>query len=203
MHDQPGIAVQLRGRHGKQRIGAVAEGSGGTEGHKRIHIRRAVQQAAEAAEEEALVDDHDDDRQQHLGKAHGDMVARQEARQRPAPHHMAHGGVHQHEQKSDRRDKAALQLRRFMVLQRLECIGRPGGRRLRALALCAIARLRYSGDNRGLVCRSLNGHGVRQQAHTARRHTRHLGDCFFHAGTAGRAAHSGHLILFHRSHPFR
>ena len=34
-------------------------------------------------------------------------------------------------------------------------------------------------------------------------HTRHLGDCFFHAGTAGRAAHSGHLILFHRSHPFR
>ena len=51
----------------------------------------------EAADEKALVDDHDDDREQKLRQAHRHVVIRVEARQRPAPHHVPHRNIHEHE----------------------------------------------------------------------------------------------------------
>ena len=133
--------------------GAVAEGGGANRGPQAYpYSARGASRLLEAADEEFLVDDHDDDRSAaSRARPMATWLPARKRRQRPAPHHVAHGEVHQHDQKADRGDEAVLQLRRFMVLQRLECLGRPGGRRLRALALCAIARLRHGGDNGGFV----------------------------------------------------
>ena len=89
------------------------------------------QSALEAADEELLVDDHDDDGQQQLRQAHGDVVAVIKRRQRPAPHHVAHGKIHQHEQKAQRPDQSLRsQLRRLVVVRAALGVRRP------APALC-------------------------------------------------------------------
>ena len=78
-------AVQLRVRHGKQRVDAPPVGRRRAERDERVHVRRAAQQALGAAHEELLIDDHDDPGQQQLDKAHGDVVAVKPAWQRQ-PH---------------------------------------------------------------------------------------------------------------------
>ena len=59
-----------------------------------------MEQALEAADEELLVDDHDDAGQQQLDQGHRDVVAVKPGGQGPAPHHVSHGEVHQHQQKA-------------------------------------------------------------------------------------------------------
>ena len=104
-HSRLAAAVQLRVRHGKQRVHAPPERGRRAERDERIHIRRAAQQALRAADEKFLVDDHDDPGQQQLDKAHGDVIAVKPARQWPAPHHVAHREIHQNEQEGHGRDE--------------------------------------------------------------------------------------------------
>ena len=79
-----------------------------------------MDEALEAVDEELLVDDHDDARQQQLDEAHSDVVAVEPVGQGPAPHHVAHGEVHQHQQEAQRGDEAALELRCLVVGQCIE-----------------------------------------------------------------------------------
>ena len=79
-----------------------------------------MDEAFEAADEKLLVDDHDDARQDQLDEAHGDVVAVEPVRQGPAPHHVAHGEVHQHQQETQRGDEAALELGSLVVGQCVE-----------------------------------------------------------------------------------
>ena len=58
-HDSVHIRIHLCHRHGEQSIGAVTEGCAGAQGHQRIHIGRAVNQALKATDEKLLVDDQD------------------------------------------------------------------------------------------------------------------------------------------------
>ena len=99
-HDGVHIPTHLGAGHGKQGVGAVDKGGRGSQGHQGVHIGRPVPEAPEAADEEFLVNHHDDDRQQQLGQAHGHMIAVKEGRQWPAPHHITHGKVQQHQQKA-------------------------------------------------------------------------------------------------------
>ena len=45
----------------------------------------------------------------------GNVVAVKPAGQRPAPHHVPHGEIHQHQQKADRGDEPPFQLGRFVT----------------------------------------------------------------------------------------
>ena len=200
-HDGLIVAAHLRARHGKERIGTVHERRRRPEGHERIHVRRAVPERPEAADEKLLVDDHDDHRQQQLRQAHGDVVAVIKLRQRPAPHHVAHGKVHQHEQKAQRPEESAPQLRRLVVSQRVSA-GGGACALLRALDRCAVARGLHRVDDGLVRRRALHPHGVGQQADRARRHARHVRHRLFHARRAGRAAHAGDMVLLQSGSSF-
>ena len=201
VHDGLLVAAHLRARHGEERIGTVHERRRRPESHERVHVRRAVPERLEAADEKLLVDDHDDDRQQQLRQAHGDVVAVIKLRQRPAPHHVAHGKVHQHEQKTQRPEESAPQLRRLVVGQR---VGAGGGAcaLLRALDRRAVARGLHRVDDGLVGRRALHPHGVGQQADRARRHARHVRHRLFHARRAGRAAHAGDMVLLQSGSSF-
>ena len=201
VHDQLAVAVHLGAGHGKQRVGAPHKACHGAQRHQRVHVGRAVDEALEAVDEELLVDDHHDARQQQLHKAHGDVVAVEPVRQGPAPHHVAHGEVHQHQQKAHRCDQAALELGRFMVGQGVQIgIGAGSGRcAARSLGAGTIACVLYGFDDVGTGSSALHAHGVGQQAHRAAGDARHLAHGLFHPGRAGRAAHAGNIELFRKN----
>ena len=164
-HGRLAAAVQLRVRHGKQRVHAPSERGRCAERDERIHVRRAAQQALCAADEKFLVDDHDDPGQQQLDKAHGDVVAVKPVRQRPVPHHVAHREIHQNEQERHGRDEPLFEMRRLVVRQRIGAGGGRGGllpAQARAVA-CVLHGL-DDGVGRG---RALDAHGIGEQAHGA------------------------------------
>ena len=198
-HHAGHVAVHLRPRHGKQRIHAPHKRGHGAERDKRVHIGRAPPEALEAADKEFLIDHHDDARKQQLHQTHGDVVAVKPLRQRPIPHHMPHGEVHQHQQEDHGGDQPLFQLRRFVVGQRVLCGAR--GLRFRTLARCAVARVLHRADDRLRRGRSLHAHRIGQQAHRAGGDARHLGNRLFHTGAARRAAHARYIILFHIASP--
>ena len=201
VHDQLAVAVHLGAGHGKQRVGAPHKACHGAQRHQRVHVGRAVDEALEAVDEELLVDDHHDARQQQLDKAHGNMVAVKPVGQRPAPHHVAHGEVHQHQQKAHRCDQAALELGRLMVGQGVQIgIGAGSGRcAARSLGAGTIACVLYGFDDVGTGSSALHAHGVGQQAHRAAGDAGHLAHGLFHPGRAGRAAHAGNIELFRKN----
>ena len=81
--------------HGKKSIKAVNIGSACSQSYQGVHIRRFVDQPLKSADKELLVDDHDHSGQQQFHQANGHMVFCQGRRDRPVPHHMSHGEVHQ------------------------------------------------------------------------------------------------------------
>ncbi len=197
MHDQFIIAVYLGAGHGEEGVGAPHEACHGAEGHQRVHIGRAVDEALETADEELLVDDHDDACQQQLDKAHGNVVAVEPVRQGPAPHHMAHGEVHQYQQEAQRGDEPPFEFGRLVVGQ---CIQVGAG--ISSLIRCVlgagtITGLLHRRDDGGRGGSALHAHRVGQKAHRAARDARHLLHGLFHPGRAGRAAHACDIILFH------
>ena len=60
---------------------------------------------------------------QQLYQTHGDVVSIKEGGQRPAPHHMAHGEIHQRDQKADGDDESFFHLRGLCVLQHVVIVG--------------------------------------------------------------------------------
>ena len=194
-HDALHVSLRLRLRHCEQRIDAPDKGCHGAEGDQRVHIGRAPPEAPEAADKKRLIDDHDDTGQQQLHQSHGHMIPVEPRRQRPAPHHMAHGEVHQHQQEANRRDQAFFQLRRFVIRQGFF----PGGDTLRRFVRAgrAVARFLHGAEDALAGRRTLHGHGIGQQAHGTGGDARHLGNRFFHTGAARRAAHARYVVLFH------
>ena len=162
IHNRVHIAPHLRARHGEEGVGTVHKGRRRAQRHQRIHVGRAVPQALEAADKEFLVDDHDNDRQKQLGQPHGHVIIVIESRQRPAPHHVTHGEVHQHQQEAHRPDQPLFQKRGLVILQLLFRLRRTGGRLARALFRRAVARLFHSRDDGLGRGRAFHAHGIGQ-----------------------------------------
>ena len=199
------VAPRLRAGHQEQSRDAVGERRRRAERHQRVHIGHAVHQPLEAAGEKLLVDQHDDGRQDHLRQSRGDRIALEERRQRPAPHRMPHGKVHQRPQEAQRREKAAFERRSFAVFQRLLVFGqlrRGGGLRARALERGAVARLFHGFDDRRFGRRSFHAHGIGQQTDGNGADAGDLRHGLFHAGAAGRAAHARNVVLLHHENLF-
>ena len=201
VHDVHLVHRVAVGRHLKEGVGAPHEGGGGAEGDQGIHIGCPVRKALEAGDEELLVDDHDYNSQIELDKRLGHVVRGQEFRQRPAPHHGAHGEIHEHYEEADRRDQAALQHRRLVVLQGGFRLGDGAGRALfcaaRALFARAVARIHNGLYYVRAGGSALNAHGIRQQADRAARHARDGVHGLLDPCTACRAAHTCYSILLH------
>ncbi len=123
VHYKLRVAVYLCAGHGEQCVDAPYKGCHGAKGYQGVHVRGAVPQALEAADEEFLVDDHDDSGKQQLDQSHGYVIAVKPCGQRPAPHHMSHGEVHQDQKKAYGCDEALLQDRGFVVFQGFLCVG--------------------------------------------------------------------------------
>ena len=202
MHDESVVAIHLRTGHGEEGIGAPEEAGRGTKRHQRIHVGGAVEEALEAVDEELLVDDHHDARQQQLNEAHRDVVAVKPVGERPAPHHVPHGKVHQHRQEEKGGDEPLFQFGGLVVGQGIEVGagvrggGGPACFRAGAIA-CILHRLDDGGGTRG----ALHAHRVGEQAHRAARDAGHGVYGLFHPGRAGRAAHAGNVVLFHSFTP--
>ena len=106
-HDGSAVPSDLGIGHGKESVGAVHEGSAGSQGNQSVHVWSFVPQAFKSADKEFLVDHHDNDRQEKLQNTHGDMVIAEKFRYRPSPHHVPHRKIHQYEQKAQRSEKTA------------------------------------------------------------------------------------------------
>ena len=164
MHDEFVIAIDLSTGHGKEGVSAPHKAGHGAQGHQRVHVGRAVEEALEAVDEELLVDDHDDAGQQQLDEAHGNVVAIKPVGE--GPHHVAHGEVHQHQQKAQRGDEPPLELGRLMVGQGVQigagAVGSVTGRTLEAGTVTGVL---HGFEDGRLAGRALHAHGVGQQAH--------------------------------------
>ena len=189
------VALDLGICHGKQGVGTVYECRTGTQCHQCVHIRGTVEQALESADEEFPVDDHDDNGKQHLYQSHCHMVAVEERGQGKSPHHVSHRDIHEHCQKSHRGDQSPLQHRCFAVGEGIAVRSRRFVRT--GLAGSTITGFLDGIDNCfGRSC-ALDSHGVGQQADRAAGDTVHLGNGFFHTGTARGTAHARNIVLFH------
>ena len=106
-----------------------------------------MEEALKAAGEKFLVDHHHDACQQELDQTHGHMISFKKCRQGPAEHHVPHGKIHEHEQKSQRSQKASFEDRRLPVLQGVPVGGGMGIGGFGPLQRRAVARLGDGGDD--------------------------------------------------------
>ena len=74
-------------------------------------------QTLKAADKEFLVDDHDDSGKQKLYKPHGNVVVVEPCRERPAPHHVSHGEIHEDNEKACRGDQPVFESRCLVVFE--------------------------------------------------------------------------------------
>ena len=113
------------------------------------------------------------------------MVSFKERRQRPSPHHVSHGKIHQHCQKTYRSHQSLfLKEASPGPLTSLPAASPPPLRGFRAAPLLlgsAVSGVLNRPDDLLRRRGSLDAHGIRQKTHRAGCHTRHLRHCFFHA----------------------
>ena len=76
-----------------------------------------MNESFESIDKELLVYDHYDRCKEHLHDTHRDMIAFEESRERPAPHHMTHREVHQDQQETDRCKKTSPEDRSLPVFE--------------------------------------------------------------------------------------
>ena len=121
--------------------------------------------------------------------------------QRPGEHIVAHGDIHEHQQKAHRKSKAAFQGGGFPIPERILFGGKaaPAFRRsvpsLEGRTVAGLLNCRNHGLRLG---RTLNAHGIGQQADTAVLHAGNGGHRFLNACLTGCTAHAGNNILFHQ-----
>ena len=108
IHNCSRISIYLRSCHGKQGIDTPQEGCHRAKSYQSIHIGGTVPQTLKSVDEKLLVDHHDDTSQEQLYQSHGYVIAVKPFRQWPSPHHVPHGEIHQHQQKSHGCDKTFL-----------------------------------------------------------------------------------------------
>ena len=118
-HDCIHVPLYLRSRHGKQGVDAVYKRCGRTKRYQCVHVRCFMPETLETADKEFLVDDHDRNGKQELYQSHCDVISFKEFRQRPSPHHMAHGEIHERNQKKNGAQQTAFHDRCFLVFQHL------------------------------------------------------------------------------------
>ena len=98
VHGGLNIAVYRRVTHLEEHCGAVYICRRAPEGDERIHIRRAVKKALGSADKKALIYDRHGSCQKELIKSYRKRVRGENFRQRPAPHQVSHGYIHQRQE---------------------------------------------------------------------------------------------------------
>ena len=127
------------------------------------------------------------------------MVAVKPVGQRPAPHHVAHGKIHQHQQKAQRGNEPPLELGGLVVGQCVQIgAGAAGGSSAGLFGAGAVPGLLHRLNDGRVRGGALHAHGVGQQAHRAAGNAGYFFNGLFHPGRAGRTAHAGYIELFHR-----
>ena len=123
-------------------------------------------QALEATDKEFLIDNHNCHGQNQLQKALGHIVVLQVGRDRPAPHHVPHGEIHEYDQKYQRRNQPVSQHRGFPILQQaLICCAGTIFLGCGTFFGCAVSRGLHSRDDLLFRRAALHAHGVCQKAH--------------------------------------
>ena len=196
-HDPIHIPMYLGIGHSEQGIYAPQKGCPGAEGNQRIHVGGAMPQALKAADKKFLVDDQDAPCKQQLHQSHCHMVPVKPMGQRPVPHHMPHGEIHQHQQQCHRGDEPAADPGGFRI---------PKGILGHSILLCplegcAVASRLHCCDHRIRGGSALHPHGIGQQIHRTAFHARHGGYRTLHPGAACGTAHARYLILLHFGSP--
>ena len=121
IHDSGGITIHLCTCHGEECINTPYKRCHGAECNECIHVWGTMPQTLKSTDKEFLVDDHDDAGEQKLDKTHCNVVVIKPCRQRPSPHHVAHGEVHQYKQKSDRSDQTTFENRCLVIFESFLC----------------------------------------------------------------------------------
>ena len=185
--------------HLEKLAGTVEKSRRRAHGHQGVHVGGPFQQTAEAVDKEFLVHHHHQAGQQKLVQAGGSGVF-QKVRDRPAPHGMPHGHIHEGEQEDHTHNEP--QTDPFP----LPCVILGRGSRFGFLDRGCPVTCLLNGLADGLRCgggREFHPHGVGQQAH---RHGLHPGqgrNHLLHPGRAGGAAHARYVESFHRMPPFQ
>ncbi len=201
-HDPRHIGVDLRDGQRAQAVHTVGKRSGGSHGHQRVHIGRAVREAGKSADKKFVVDAKDGDGESHLKKGHRRVIIREGGRKRPIPHHVPHGDIHQGNQKDHRRDQAVHETRRLPVDQDLLL---RGGDHIPVGSLGTeqggpVTRRGHRGDHRVRIGVTFHTHGIGQQVHRDVRHAFHTPHGFLDVRGAGSAAHPGDCIVSRPHH---
>ena len=197
MHDLCLMLFDNRIGHCKQCIHTVDKRCSRAKCHKRIHVWCPVYKSLESIYEELLVYDHNRNREQKLYKSHRYVIALEERRQRPVPHHMSHRHIHERDQQNHRRDQAFPHQRCLRIFQCIFLICRTAGLLSGFHLRCFIAGFFDRPDDRRCICRSFHAHRIGKQAHGTICHAIHRRNCFLDTRAAGGAAHTLHFILFH------
>ena len=109
------------------------------------------------------------------------MIVLEPGGQRPVPHHMPHGEIHQYDKKTDGCDQAPLQNRSLMIRRASSAAAEEEDVSFAApFNGSAIARLFHSGDDLLGRSGSLHAHGVGQKADGTGSNSRNMGNGFFH-----------------------
>ena len=158
-----------------------------------------MKQAFKAVDKKFLVDYHYNSCKKKLQNPYCNVIICKKWGHRPAPHHMAHGKIHEDNEKACGTEQPFFQYGSFMVSQHIFVFRCPGRSMIRyALFRCAVSCLLYRGYDSLWICVSFYAHGICQKAHGTGSNAGDVIHGFFHPGAAGRAAHAGYGILFHK-----
>ena len=189
------IAVHQHTAHSEQDNRAVPERRRRAQRYQRIHVRRTVQKAPRTAHEKSLIDEQDRPRQEQFQHAQRQRIPCQRCKQRPSPHHMSHGYIHQGQEKGNRCDQARTKAPDLSPVRRhVLCRTRMRFRIVLRVGTVS-CRLHRMHDLRTAHL-ALNAHIPGEQIHRAALNAIEPADRLFYARRACCTAHAGHLIFF-------
>ena len=154
--------------HQKQNGRTVCERCTASECDERVHVRSAVHEAFKTARKKLPVDKHDGDRKKHFIERNRHGIVVHGKRNRPLPHDVPHGHIHERHEQNERSDKTLYKVRRFRIFESC-AFGRRRNRSARIASIKgrAVARLIDCGADRVRACRGrkIDVHRIRQKAH--------------------------------------
>ena len=125
------------------------------------------------------------------------MVVVEPCRERPAPHHVSHGEIHEDNEKACRGDQPVFESRCLVVFECFFSLGHGNLFFVGSFEWGAVACLLYGSDDIVGWGSSFHPHRICQKADGTGCDSRNFWYSLFYTGWAGSAAHAGDVILFH------
>ena len=193
--------------HTNQNDKTPKEGNSRAHGHKRVHIGRGMNHAPHTADKKLFVDPHDNKGQNHFHNGYGKRII-EEGRHREIPHQMAHGDVHQGEQKTYGCNQTIANISGHHIGLIVFGFGLSGSKLLTLPRIALSKQGRFIGKSAvsGLFDgtddflgsgASFYGHGIGQKINADFFHIGQFFDGIFDSRGTGRAAHAGNTIFIH------